>query len=149
MMSDMTICPYEVMIIVYHAWAKSFARRQTNAKAICERGWYPYNRNLLTHPSIRNTMTQQELADEEYQLNPTTILPSHAKHSSIIIDDDAPSYDNKFAIKSQPEFERKDLNFSQGMSAWCADNILRECDKHEARKRIKEDREKGKSLKVK
>ena len=31
MMSDMTICPYEVMIIVNHAWAKSFARRQTNA----------------------------------------------------------------------------------------------------------------------
>jgi hypothetical protein len=39
---------------------KSFTRVKKTNKAIAERGWYPYNRNILLHDNICATMTQTE-----------------------------------------------------------------------------------------
>ena len=44
-------------MIVRKAWEKSFAKVQSNKKAIAARGWNPLTRNLLDHPEIWATMT--------------------------------------------------------------------------------------------
>ena len=44
--------PADVMMLVKQAWAKSFARKETNRKAIAERGCHPHNRVILKDPDI-------------------------------------------------------------------------------------------------
>jgi hypothetical protein len=41
------------MWIVRYAWEKSFARTETNAHAIAERGWGPMNDVLLDHTELK------------------------------------------------------------------------------------------------
>ena len=50
MMITPTIHPHDIMTIINAAWDNSFARVDTNKKAISERGWVPFNRNLMTYP---------------------------------------------------------------------------------------------------
>ena len=88
-------------------------------------------------------MTQEELEAEEKNPNPMVVLPQIAKEEVISHDEDTPTLEVKFL---KPDVKKESLNFSQGLSAYCAENIIRECDKHAARKRIKEDKQKGKSL---
>jgi hypothetical protein len=45
----------DVVPIVSRAWGESFARVQSNRKAIAERGWGPLNYNCLLHPEILST----------------------------------------------------------------------------------------------
>ena len=52
-----TIEPWEIVNIVNVAFAQSFAKVNTNKNAISERGWAPFNRNLMTYPCLRATMT--------------------------------------------------------------------------------------------
>jgi len=52
MLRSPTIEAYDIMTIVSRTWYKSFDRINSNKKAIAERGWFPYNRNLC------NTSTQ-------------------------------------------------------------------------------------------
>lgn len=72
----LTIEPYEIILIINKAWDDSFARAVTNLKAIADRGWCPYNRNLLLHPKIRATMTAEELKKEPSRI---IILPTHLR----------------------------------------------------------------------
>ena len=44
---DMGITTQDIIPIINTGWDNSFARVRTNRKAYCERGWCPYNRNLL------------------------------------------------------------------------------------------------------
>ena len=55
-----TIEAHEIIGIINYAWAKSFARVESNKKAIAERGRFPYNRNLMLDPSIRASITKEE-----------------------------------------------------------------------------------------
>ena len=50
----------EIIVLLNYAWERSFARTASNKKAIVDRGWFPYNRNLLTLPEICSTMTKAE-----------------------------------------------------------------------------------------
>ena len=47
-----TIKPYDIIQIINIAWGKSFARIESNKKAIYERGWYLYNRTLMLNPQV-------------------------------------------------------------------------------------------------
>ena len=58
------LVPADAMLLTSKAWTKSFARKDTNRKAIAERGWHPCNRVLLKHPDIRATMTPDEKLEE-------------------------------------------------------------------------------------
>jgi hypothetical protein len=55
---SMGITTHDIIPIINHAWDHSFSKVDTNKKAYCDRGWYPYNRNLLLHEQIRSTMTE-------------------------------------------------------------------------------------------
>ena len=61
-----TIDKSELMVLINIAWNKSFARADKNRRVIADRGWGPYNRNILTISHIRATMTE---TDKIYYLN--------------------------------------------------------------------------------
>lgn len=54
----------DIIPMVNYAWKRSFERVETNKKAISYRGWFPFNRNVLLHPDLRNTMTEKQITDE-------------------------------------------------------------------------------------
>jgi hypothetical protein len=59
------ITSHDIIPIINEAFEKSFAKVMSNRKAYCERGWMPFNRNLLLHPQIRATMTDRSKQEEE------------------------------------------------------------------------------------
>ena len=61
-----TIDKGDLMLFINTAWNKSFARVNKNRRAIVDRRWGPYNRNILTFSHIRATMTE---TDRIYDLN--------------------------------------------------------------------------------
>ena len=73
MMISPVITPYEIMRIVCAGWKESFAKVEPNKTAISERGWLPYNQNLLTYPDLRATMIQNEKDKEKLVTSDVTI----------------------------------------------------------------------------
>ena len=59
------ILPTDIMMMINHAWPLSFGNVRTNKKAIEERGWFPFNRNLLLDEEIRQTITIDETSKKE------------------------------------------------------------------------------------
>ena len=53
-----TIDKGDLMLLINTTWNKSFARVDENKRAIVDRGWGPYNCNILTFSHIRATMTE-------------------------------------------------------------------------------------------
>ena len=74
LMMEPTIEPCEIINIVNETWDESFGCTKTNKKAIAERGWGPFNRNLITYPIIRSTITNEEKLKEESAIS-NIILP--------------------------------------------------------------------------
>ena len=44
---DMELLPTDIIQLINKAWVNSFGEVETNKKAIAERGFFPYNKNLL------------------------------------------------------------------------------------------------------
>ena len=55
-----TIEPHDIIGIINYAWSKLFSKVESNKKTIPDRGWYPYNRNLIIDPPIRASITKEE-----------------------------------------------------------------------------------------
>ena len=60
MLTSPYVAPHQIMNIVNTAWAKSFARVESNKKAISGRGLLTYNPNILLYPCICASMTTLE-----------------------------------------------------------------------------------------
>ena len=139
-MLNPTIEPYEIIGIVNYAWERSFANVQTNKKAICERGWFPYNRNLMTYQCLRATMTTVEKENESLDTS-RGIIPSHLMHNSTDLVA-VPTFDPALAIVPYRS-EQQVVNFSSGTAAFCLDKMVSTHDLMTARERIKENRDEG------
>ncbi len=50
---DFRIDRHDVVGLVHRSWEYSFARKESNKKAISERGWNPLTYNLLDHPELK------------------------------------------------------------------------------------------------
>ena len=124
------INPCKVIIIIKKAWDESFGRVDTNKKAIAERGWFPYNRNLLTYQDIRSTMTEVERAAK---LEKKIILPSH----HFVKDLTLPTLDEKH-IPIKVGMKEEKLKFTSGTAMKCLDSTVQHNNIIEARTRIKE-----------
>ena len=74
----------DIIPLINKSWHSSFARIDKNRNAICERGWFPLNRNLLTMPEIRSTMTDNEM-QYEMSSHSNIILPSLNQSSSDLV----------------------------------------------------------------
>ena len=64
MIQDLELQATDIIPLINIVWDNSYARVHTNLKAICNRGWYPYNRNLLLHADFRGTVTEEEKGNE-------------------------------------------------------------------------------------
>ena len=60
MMMQLTIEPYEIIMMVNYAGGHFFGRIMSNKKAIIDQGWYPLNQQLLLCPTLRSNMTIEE-----------------------------------------------------------------------------------------
>ena len=102
----------DIIPLINTSWPDGFANVKNNKKAIAERGWYPYNRNLLLNPVIRATMTEEMIRKEkEDGLYPYERLPFDIQNNRC-----------------------EDLNFNGGgMAVHCATVIMSEVDRQKAR----------------
>ena len=150
-----TIESYKIIILINYAWDHSFARPLSNKKAIADRGWFPLNRALLTNKTLRTTMTDEQHA-EEFASSIICVPPStnnalpNSTSTAIVpittaIIPPSPLINHQYL--TMPELEpRKPLNFSQGTAAFCLDKNFRHTDLMQARERIKNERQEGKSV---
>ena len=60
MIGEMELLPTDIIPLINKAWANSFAEVEPNKKVIAERGWFPYNQNLLMHNQLRDTIYEHE-----------------------------------------------------------------------------------------
>ena len=98
---------------------------------IVDRGWGPYNRNILTFSHIRATMTE---TDKIYDLNYQVVLSSSSSVSTITNDS---SFCNNF-LSSQISFsDSSETNLNIGIAATITDSIIQHEDRLLARERIK------------
>ena len=176
MMDNPCILATDIIPMVNYAWSKSFARVDTNKKAIASRGWNPLNYNLLTNKQITPTMTDSEIMElwsilkddsisqtaNSTQQSSTESINDNSSNSMIIhtnntslsdLTDDGleMSYNPKF-IKRVPKtvVALKDkLNFKTGRSAHVARALIHESDILEAREKNQMSAIKGKEAKAK
>ena len=62
---DMYLGRTDIIPLINECWHQAYGDKNSNRRAIAERGWYPYNRNLLLHPIIRASMTESMIDDEK------------------------------------------------------------------------------------
>ena len=143
-----TIDPYKIIRIVNAAWPKSFSRIESNKKAIVERGWLPYNRELMPHPMIRASIINEE---EELESGDYTkiIIPQHNIHKIIDLANDAPIFNPRYITAPPTNPAATIPNFKSGVAVWCPDTIVKDHDFNTTSARIKKNIKQGQSLKTK
>ena len=131
-----------LMLLINIAWNKSFARVDKNRRDIADRGWGPYNRNILTFSHIRATMTE---TDRIYDLNIQIVLSSSESVSTITNDS---SFCNNFLSSDIRFSDSSETNLNIGIAATITDSIIQHEDRLLARERIKKNRMMVTHLKV-
>ena len=169
-MMKLTIEPYEIIPLVNHAWAQSFARPISNRKAIAERGWNPLNRNLLLNTTLRATMTNDEKQNEigsvlipkAVQFIPTpstslsatcttlvttctTLATTCTTLATITNAPSTPRFDPAY-IQISDSQPREKMNYASGTAAFCLESIVKNSDLQNARERIKREQKIGKTI---
>lgn len=139
---DSKLQPADAMLLMNEAWSTSFANVNANKRAICDRGWLPFNRILLHHPDIRATMT-----DEEKKLEKEQSWFSECMNDSIDNNaNNAPSMNEQYLPTPAAQNNTK-LNFSNGCSATCLETLIQYNDLHQARECINKRKNAGTTIK--
>lgn len=123
MLGHLGIQPSDIITVVNEAWKGSFARVETNKKAIAERGWFPYNRNVLLHKDILATMTENEMNDD--MLGMDIIIDSQKPASSV--SPSGPEQYDQF-ISRTATAKPVHLNLGHGMGLHVLKTIVAETD---------------------
>ena len=117
--SELELQPTDIMPMINEAWKASFADVEGNLAAIAERGWFPLTRNLLLHPRLRFTMTEE---DKEVETELGIV-------STMIKD----ILENNEANNPYEAYHR--LNFREGYAANMLDRLVGHHDLESARAR--------------
>jgi hypothetical protein len=126
----------DIIPLVCRSFKPSFANRLTNKKALSERGWNPYNRNLLLDPTIRATITKEQLEREiESGLFPNQTLSQNTTTNQ-----------QQQSNSTNQISEVQGLNFSGGMAHYVSSVIMTEADRQSARDTAFKRKEQGQSL---
>ena len=138
-----TIEATDILKIVTQGYKDGFCNEKNNKRAISERGWFPFSRHLLTYPTLRATMTEDE-KEKEGLASSNIHLPSNTKFLStdLVME---PTFNPEYAIVPYTS-EQQVVNFSQGTAAFCLDKIVQHADVQAARERIKTNHQEGKSF---
>ena len=113
-----TIDKSDLILLINIAWDKSFVRVDKNRRAIIDRGWGPYNRNILTLSHIRSTMVETKKINGmnyEVVLSPSSSVSTITNHSSIC--------HNTFSSNSRYS-DSSDINWNVGVAASVTESIV-------------------------
>ncbi len=110
----------DIIPIVNAAWTKSFAKTNSNLKAIQDRGWGPLNKVLLHHPEICSSKPTSSPSDspprlthkDDYSLS----SPSSEDHSLSPI---------PRPLMNKDIIDVEDINFNEGFAGDVIQTILR------------------------
>ena len=75
---DMYLGRIDIIPLINECWHAAYGDVCSNRRAIAERGWYPYNCNLLLHPIIRASMTESMIDDEKNEDFPSQMSSTFA-----------------------------------------------------------------------
>ena len=131
-----------------------------NRNAICERGWFPLNRNLLTMPEVFSTMTDKE---KEYEMssdnniilssleqNPSDLSLNEAFSEYFAGTTDTTSIINDSStdstIISSDKSKVPSLNFNTGTASFVLGAIIQQENLLKARGKIQIEKEDGQSV---
>ena len=135
----LSLQPTDIMLLICQAWEKSFARIESNRKAIAERGWYPFNRNLLLLPELRETMTEEEKNSEAEN---GIIIPEHFLTLQPQLQPQVQNHPDPNALPPFVQF-----NFDSGFSATCFDKLITHEEKMKSHERMIKHAETGQMFK--
>ena len=113
----------DIIPIVNYAWARSFARVNTNIKARQARGWGPLNQILLSHPDI--LCTKPKSSNENNEELPNINVSNDPTVSSSVCS--TPSLSDSLdsdATKKKKGFDIKDINITDGFAGETLCTIL-------------------------
>jgi hypothetical protein len=110
----------DVVDLVARAWDDSFARINSNQKAIAERGWTPLNYNCLLHPEIVATSTRsnQQQKDVDKDNNNNNNNNNNNSTQQTLESPAIESSDDIVAVRPG------DLNLHHGMAGSLVDSIV-------------------------
>ena len=166
MINSPAILPTDIIPIINYSWQKSFAKVDTNKKAIAARGWGPLNYNLLTSNQIQPTMSKSEMvqlhsmmkiqsdssccATKRQSSTPDTSLMINSSSLSDLTDDLEMNY-NPIYLKQVPNTVTVStkLNYKTGRAAHVARTLIHESDIIQAREENRMNAETGKRWKEK
>jgi hypothetical protein len=154
---QMELVPTDIIPLVNYGWAGSFANVHGNKEAICKRGWFPLNRNLLLHDELRCTMTDQDVETERNSgLCPSQYLYTPSLHSSPI----PPSTNtvsptttttttttNPNINSSTTTTSSSSLNYCSGIATTFVTRIIKHHELEIGREKLISDRKKGDIMK--
>jgi hypothetical protein len=147
MISDLEILPSDVIPIVNHAWNDSFANISGNRVAICERGWYPLNKNLLLLDELRQTMTADDINWE----NNSGLYPHNRKNResrNYTQDSNVPSMRNQLNLSDEnaTTSTSHNLNITQGVAGAAIEYLVGQRDQQSIRTEASKKRKAGTTL---
>lgn len=120
----------DIIPMINYAWKFSFATVESNRKAISQRGWYPYNRNLLLHPELVVTMTEGEKCTAiQENLHPSKNKPFHSCSDITNMDASIPNFNPNFLTSSQNSASdisglSQSLNYGSGIAFSCVESLI-------------------------
>jgi hypothetical protein len=130
----------DIMPLINKAWSQSSARIDKNKNTIADRGWNPFNRNLLVFPEVCETMTKQEV-EAENSSSKVCFPPKldfHITHDSRESNSSTTLTENTTFHSDNDDFISVDmvepplcpptLNFSTGQAAFCPQKLVQNKD---------------------
>jgi hypothetical protein len=152
-MMSVELVSTDIIPLVNYAWDLSFALVDSNKKAIWERGWCPLNRNLLLHPSLRETMTDIDIMNEQEEgLNPMldkNLVGEYPSNSTTAEHERVPTMRTntcntpRRGASNDDNLHHHDINFSQGLSQYYIKQVIKKADLEAARASIENDKKDG------
>ena len=126
----------DIIPIVNAAWKKSFAKTNSNLKAIRDRGWGPLNKVLLHHPEIRSSKPP----------SPSDIPPTLSNEDSPIA---SPSSEDPLSpiprpLMNEGVIDVDDINFNEGFAGDVIQTILRRAQRdHKTLRNLRQSKKLG------
>ena len=131
---SMTVAPTDIIPIVNHAWDRSFAKIDTNKKAIAERGWGPLNRALLMDKDILKTRVELEKTEVATATIKQILTPSPSGPPTtieVVIDGSTVVSDLTAATPLPNTINPATLNLSYGFSGKILTDVMQYAMKNE------------------
>ena len=130
--------PTDIIPIINYAWERSFAEVPSNQEAIAERGWLPFNRNLLLHPEIKASMTKTE-SIEAVNRGLMPQVDFLGPQDSLIF---SSQYLSNISLNVSQQ-----LNYDNGVASFCVDSFLGQAKLMERKERLTEKEKNSETLK--